>query len=188
MDIFSPAIDGQIKNCRLLLIIEQRWAKKPSIEAVLFAGGEEKCCSFFLKKRIRIFCKERFLFSVTWLEKNWAILNPIFSCEKNRFDGSAPIYMQKPPRVFFFHRLSFPLENKFAGRRNYVFWFNEILKDMWNASYHTQPNRQETKGNTHMQKERHEKIKTEMPNDLHAIALFCTKRGCTQGSTSPENI
>ena len=51
MDIFSPAIDGQIKNCRLLLIIEQRWAKKPSIEAVLFAGGEEKCCSFFLKKK-----------------------------------------------------------------------------------------------------------------------------------------
>jgi hypothetical protein len=56
MDIFSPAIDGHysqrpvIKNYRLLLIIEQRWAKKPSIEAVLFAGGEEKCCSFFLKK------------------------------------------------------------------------------------------------------------------------------------------
>ena len=187
MDIFSPAIDGQIKNCRLLLIIEQRWAKKPSIEAVLFAGGEEKCCSFFLKKRIRIFCKERFLFSVTWLEKIGPSLIQFSHAKKIVLTEALP-FICRNHHGFFFHRLWFPLENKFAGRRNYVFWFNEILKDMWNASYHTQPNRQETKGNTHRQKERHEKIKTEMTNDLHAIALFCTKRGYTQGSTSPENI
>lgn len=117
---------------------------------------------FFLKKiRIRIFCKERFLFSVTWLEKDWAVLNPIFSCEKNRFLRKRSHLYAETTTSFFFHRLWFPLENKFAGRRNYVFWFNEILKDMWNACYNTQPNRQKTKGNTHIQKERHEKIKTE---------------------------